>query len=120
MNLRTLAIASLEDLMVIKVRFGIGQVYTYVARSIQKDLIDLDQDDKLIVSVRDGASIVNFVEYGDLADLDLDNEEIKYRFVIGRVPEYLLIDNKITEEMLAERIKQLQIKQLKKRIKRLT
>lgn len=98
MNKRTAAILLIEDLLVLNCTFdGNTKPYTYVSRKAWLPGL-LEPADVLVVQgrstphksnldrpriPRNKLDLVDFVSYGDLEDLDLDNNEITYRFALG-------------------------------------
>ena len=88
MNINTAAFLLREDLVALKVSFEKGvsaRKYTYFAGA---DWLPVDFEVDGLILVPSGTSeivkVARFRNWCDLTDVDIDNEEIDYKFIVGR------------------------------------
>ena len=98
MNTNTALFLLDEELVVINVTFlfdsrasnPTDNTYTYCARRSWLPKTELKQGDLIIVPVPNKTKLAYFHSFGDELDLNLDNDVIQYKYIIGVMPSELL------------------------------
>jgi predicted XRE-type DNA-binding protein len=108
MNKRTAAIILDENIKVLTAYYTEeGRPYTFVTNNLWLPET-IEQGTALIAQTKNNLGLVYFHAWGKITDLDLDNESIVYKYVLGTVLEVYLSRADMAEAQITSILDQIQ------------